>query len=164
MYLYKLLLLLTMYYFCHIYVYIRDMLSSIAWREVRYRWQKEMEEKPKLGMLNEIAALEGESSCAVLGRKRDRNMMMKLRGGTAAFQIEVGRWKGVVREERLCHWMLRCHAWDIVRRPLMKQVSQYDGFQGQCLEKQTAFILSMACTNYSILNYISAMWCARFGL
>ena len=53
-------------------------------------------------MLNEIAALEGESSCAVLGRKRDRNMMMKLRGGTAAFQIEVGRWKGVVREERLC--------------------------------------------------------------
>ena len=33
---------------------IRDMLSSIAWREVRYRWQKEMEERPKLGMLNEI--------------------------------------------------------------------------------------------------------------
>ena len=33
-------------------------------------------------------------------RKRDRNMM-KLRGGTAAFQIEVGRWKGVAREERL---------------------------------------------------------------
>ena len=27
--------------------------------------------------------------------------MRKLRGGTAAFQIEVGRWKGV-REERLC--------------------------------------------------------------
>ena len=155
---------------------IRDMLSSIAWREVRYRWQKEMEERPKLGMLNEIAALEGESSCAVLERKRDRSMMMKLRGGTVAFQIEVGRWKGVVREERLCkecksgevedvcHWMLRCHAWDIVRRPLMEQVSQYDGFRGQCLEKQTAFILSMACTNYSILNYISAMWCARFGL
>ena len=131
---------------------IRDMVSSIAWREVRYRWQKEMEERPKLGMLNEIAALEGESSCAVLGRKRDRNMMMKLRGGTAAFQIEVGRWKGVVREERLCrecnsgevedvcHWMLRSHAWDIVRRPLMEQVSQYDGFRGQCLEKQTAFV------------------------
>ena len=34
-----------------------------------------MEERPKLGMLNEIAALECESGCAVLGRKRDRNMM-----------------------------------------------------------------------------------------
>ena len=39
---------------------IRDMLSSIAWREVRNMWQKEMEERPKLGMLNEIAALECE--------------------------------------------------------------------------------------------------------
>ena len=27
---------------------------------------------------------------------------MKLRGGTAAFQMEVGRWKGVAREERVC--------------------------------------------------------------
>ena len=34
------------------------MLSSIAWREVRNMWQREMEERPKLGMLNEIAALE----------------------------------------------------------------------------------------------------------
>ena len=42
----------------------RDMLSSIAWREVRNMWQTEMEEGPKLGMLNEIAALECESSCS----------------------------------------------------------------------------------------------------
>ena len=55
-----------------------------------------MEERLKLGMLNEIASLECESSCTVLGRKRGRNMMMKLREGTAAFQIEVGRWKGMV--------------------------------------------------------------------
>ena len=87
---------------------------------MRNMWQKEMEERLKLGMLNEIAALECESSCTVVGRKRDRYMMMKLRGGTAAFQIEVGRWKGVEREERVCkeynsgevedvcHWMLRC--------------------------------------------------------
>ena len=50
---------------------IRDMLSSIACREVRNMWQ-EMEERLKLGMLNEIAALECESSCAVVRRKRDR--------------------------------------------------------------------------------------------
>ena len=96
-------------------------------------------------------------------------MMMKLRGGTAAFQIEVRRWKGVARKERVCkecssgevedvcHWMLRCHVWDIVRRPLVEEVSQSDGFRGQCLEKQTAFVPSMACTNYSTLNHIRAM-------
>ena len=138
-------------------------------------WQKEMEERTKLGMLNEIAALKCESSCTVVSRKRDRNMMMKLRGGTAAFQIEVGRWKGVAREERLCkecssrevedvyHWILRCPAWDIVRQPLVEEVSLCHGFQGQCLEKQTAFVLSMACTKYSILNHLSAMWYAKFG-
>ena len=27
--------------------------------------------------------------------KRERTMLMKLRGGKAAFQIEVGRWQGV---------------------------------------------------------------------
>ena len=46
--------------------------------------------------------------------------MLKLRGGTAAFQIEMGRWHGMKREERVCkecdsgevedvcHWLLQC--------------------------------------------------------
>ena len=40
--------------------------------------------------------------CSFEKVERQEYMMMKLRGGTAAFQIEVGRWKGVAREERLC--------------------------------------------------------------
>ena len=28
--------------------------------------------------------------------------MLKLRGGTATFQIEMGRWHGLKREERVC--------------------------------------------------------------
>ena len=72
---------------------IGDMLSSVAWRKVRSMLIKELEERPKLGMMKEIAALELESSCAVLKRKRDRRMMIKLRGGTAAFKIELGRCK-----------------------------------------------------------------------
>ena len=60
---------------------IGDMVSSVAWRKVRSMLMKELEERPKLGMLKEIAALELESSCAVLKRKRDRRMMIKLRGG-----------------------------------------------------------------------------------
>ena len=83
-------------------VEIGDMLTSIAWRKVRSMLMKELEERSKLGMMKEIAALELESSCAVLKRKRDRSMMIKLRGGTAAFQIEVGRWQGVERKERTC--------------------------------------------------------------
>ena len=34
--------------------------------------------------------------------RTERRMMLKLRGGTAAFQIEMGRWHGVKREDRIC--------------------------------------------------------------
>lgn len=40
-----------------------------------------MEERPRLGVLREIATLECESSCAGL-EKRDRHDVMKQRGGT----------------------------------------------------------------------------------
>ena len=59
---------------------IGDMLSSIAWRKVSSMWTKELEERPKLEMMKEIVALEFQSSCAVLKRKRDRRMMIKPRG------------------------------------------------------------------------------------
>ena len=103
------------------------MLSSVAWRKVRSMVMKELEERPKPGLMKEIVALELESSCAVLKRKRDRRMMIKLIGGTAAFPIEVGRWQGVERKERMCkeyqseevehvcHWLLQCPAWDHLR-------------------------------------------------
>ena len=47
---------------------------------------------------------------------------------------------------------------------LVEEVSHCDGFQGQSLNKQAAFILSMVCTNHTLLNYLSSMWCARFGV
>ena len=48
--------------------------------------------------------------------------MLKLRGGTAGFQIETGRWRGggMTRQERICkeynsgevedmdHWFMKC--------------------------------------------------------
>ena len=55
------------------------MLPSVTWRKVRSMLTKELEERPKLGMMKEIAGLELESSYAVLKRKRDRRMMIKLR-------------------------------------------------------------------------------------
>ena len=73
---------------------IGNILSSVAWRKVRSMLTKELEERPNLGMIKEIVALELKSSCAILKRKRDRRMMIKLRVGVAAFQIEVGRWQG----------------------------------------------------------------------
>ena len=41
---------------------------------------KELEKRPKLGMMKNIVALELESSCAVVKKKGDWRMMIKLRG------------------------------------------------------------------------------------
>ena len=40
--------------------------------------------------------------CIFEVKRAERRMMLKLRGGTAAFQIEMGRWHGLKREERVC--------------------------------------------------------------
>ena len=52
--------------------------------------------------------------------KRRRRILVQLRGGTAALEVETGRWWGVRREERVCRnyrseevenverWLLTC--------------------------------------------------------
>ncbi len=101
---------------------MKGILRSVAWRNVREEWRKEMHEKPKLTMMKQITECEVKSSYALLKSKAERKMILKLRGGTAAFQIEVGRRHGLKREEQVrkecdseeveyvCHWLLQSPA------------------------------------------------------
>ena len=85
--------------------------------------------------------------------------MLKLRGGTAAFQIEMGRWHGLKREEQMCkecdsgevedvcHWLLQCSAWNHLRQPLLQAMDDVDFSTGEDGDR-TALILSHACRNY----------------
>ena len=95
--------------------------------------------------------------------------------GHGSIPAEVRSWQGVERKERacmecqtgevedVCHWLLQCPAWDHLWRPLVEEVSHCDGFQGQSLTRQVAFVLATACTNHTLPNYLSSMWYARFG-
>ena len=74
---------------------VNYMLLSVAWRNVREVWKKEMHENPKLLMMERVAECGVELSSAVLKLKDERRIMLKLRGGMAAFQIKMGRWHGV---------------------------------------------------------------------
>ena len=154
---------------------VKDMLLSVAWRNVRDEWRKEMHEKPKLSMMKLISDCEVKSSCALLKSKAERRMMLKLRGGTAAFQIEMGRWHGVKREDRICkecdsgevedvcHWLLQCSAWDHHRRPLLKAMDEAkEDLSGKSNGDVAALVLSLACRNCHILSIINSMWSARF--
>ena len=82
---------------------MKGLLLSVAWRNISVRddWRKEMCEKPKLSMMKLIVECQVESSFVFLKLKVERKMMLKfMRGGTVVFQIEMGRWLGVKREER----------------------------------------------------------------
>ena len=148
------------------------MLESIAWRNTREEWGREMKVKPKLIVLKKITDLEEWAGCVGLRRRADRRMMIKLRGGTAAFQIETGRWRGVIREERVCkecesgeiedaeHRLLRCEAWKSHREPLLALMQEHQEADDDNL---AAFLLSFACRNYTALSIISNMWHARFN-
>ena len=46
--------------------HMKGMLLSVAWRNVRDEWMKEMHEKPKLSMTKWITECEVKSSCAFL--------------------------------------------------------------------------------------------------
>ena len=45
---------------------------------------------------------ECKARCVGMDCKRRRRMMAKLRGGTAELGIEIGRWHGLRREDRVC--------------------------------------------------------------
>ena len=69
---------------------VKGMLESVTWQRVKEEWSKDLEKKPKLLMMKIIKCGQ-ESSCADVKSKRERRVMLKLRGGTAAFQVETGR-------------------------------------------------------------------------
>ena len=86
---------------------------------------------------------------------------MQLRGGTAHFRIETGRWRQIPRELRVCrecssgdiedlnHWLLHCSAWQTSRFPLMKKMmEQYIDFPTLNDEAKVALILTAACLRY----------------
>ena len=57
---------------------VKGMLLSVAWRNVRDEWRKEIHEKPKLSMMQLITECEVKSRCAFLKLKAERSMMLKL--------------------------------------------------------------------------------------
>ena len=101
--------------------------------------------------------------------KAESRMTLKLRGGTTAFQIEMGRWHGMKREERVCkecdsgevedvlsHCLLQCSAWDHLRQPLLEATEgSREDFPAKSVGERAALVLSLACINYRILSIIT---------
>ena len=91
-------------------------------------------------------------------------MMLKLRGGMAEFQIEMGRRHGLKREEvckecdrgeveDVCYWLLQCSALNSLRQPLLEAMNGVgEDFLTKGNGDRAALMLSHACRNYHILS------------
>ena len=83
-------------------------------------------------------------------------MLTKMRGGTAHFQVETGRWQGVAREDRVCrecddgviedvhHWMLSCPVWSNQRQPIIARARKLNNeLNDLSTDVQVAVILDL---------------------
>ena len=80
------------------------LLSSLDKQQlfVTTTWTEKLEEWPKLCVLKELVSEGFEARCVGMRRKKIRRTLTKLREGTAELQVEVGRGRGLKREERKC--------------------------------------------------------------
>ena len=62
-------------------------------RRIMSEWHKEMATKPKLSLLNMIFDLGLAQRCWRVQDRVIHSIFMKLRGGTAHFQVETGAWQ-----------------------------------------------------------------------
>ena len=152
------------------------MLRNFAERNIMSEWLQEMATKPKLSLLNTIFNLDLTQRCWRVQDRVTRSMLMKLRGGTAHFQVETGRWQGVAREDRVCqecangmiedvyHWLLSCPVWSNQCYPIIARARKLNSdFDDLSTDVKVPVILDLACRDHKITKLLRVMWCARFS-
>ena len=68
-------------------------------RRAREGWREEAKVRPKLEVMGRLMDRRCEARCVAVDCKRQKRMLMKLRGGTAELRIETGRWCELLRDK-----------------------------------------------------------------
>ena len=139
-------------------------------------WYQDMATKSKLSLLHKIFDPGLTQRCWRVQDRVIRSMLMKLRGGTAHFQVETGRWQGVAREYRVCrecddgmiedvhHWMLSCPVWSNQHQPIITCACEPTSeFNDLSTDVKVVVIVDQACRDHKIAKFLCVMWCACFS-
>ena len=70
----------------------RQMLRDVAWREAVDIWREEARSHSKLAEAQELIKKEYEARCVEVKCKQSWRVLVQLRCGTAALEVETGRW------------------------------------------------------------------------
>ena len=74
---------------------VKQVVKDSAWRRARECWREEARGCPKWEVSGRIMNYECKKGCVDVGYKRQRRMLVKLRGGTAELRGGTGRWCGL---------------------------------------------------------------------
>ena len=100
---------------------VKHILKCTAWKRGREGWREKARARPKLEVIGRLIDCRCKARCVEIDCKRQRRMLMKLRGGTAELRTETGRWCGLRMDERICkmceegvvkdveHFLLHCN-------------------------------------------------------
>ena len=70
---------------------VRQMLRDVAWREAVDSWREEARSHSKLAEVQELIKKGYEARCVEVKCKRRRRVLVQLRCGTAALEVETSR-------------------------------------------------------------------------
>ena len=98
-----------------------------------------------------------------------------MRGGTAELGIEVGRWHGVRREDRVCkecgngevedidHFVIKCEyvAEERVRMERL-MIDRVEGWNELGTKEKVVMVMDRACKDEAVARAIEKMWMKRF--
>ena len=101
--------------------------------------------------------------------------MTRLRGGTAELGIEVGRWQGVRREDRVCkkcgsgevedidHLVMRCE-YVAEERVRMKRliIDRVEGWNELGAKEKVVMVMERVCSDEVVARTLEKMWMKRF--
>ena len=111
----------------------------------------------KLAEVQKLIEKGYEARCVEVKCKWRRRVLVQLRGGTAALEVETGRWRGVSREGRVCrncrseevenveHWLLRCTGMAEEKEKLIRTMREKVEWQSMEDDERVAAVLSYAC-------------------
>ena len=152
---------------------VRQMLRGVAWREAMDSWKEEARSHSKLAEVQKLIEKGYEARCVEVKCKWRRRVLVQLRGGTAALEVETGRWRGVSREGRVCrncrseevenveHWLLRCTGMAEEREKLIRTMREKVEWQSMEDDERVAAVLSYACRDDGVGRGVE-MWRSRF--
>jgi len=153
---------------------VRQMLRDVAWREAVDSWREEARSRSKLAGVQKLIEKGYEARCVEVKCKWRRRVLVQLRGGTAALEVETGRWRGVSREGRVCrncrseevenveHWLLRCTGMAEEREKLIMTMREKVEWQSMEDDERVAAVLSYACRDDAVRKGVEKMWRKRF--